>query len=1372
MAPGRKKGSARAAAAAAARQQWKVGDLVLAKMKGFPAWPAMVSEPEKWGYSSDRKKLLVYFYGTKQIAFCNYADVEAFTEEKKKSLLTKRQGKGADFVRAVDEIVDIYEKLKVQHHAKINSGDEGTMSSAGDSEASRSIFCNKSPELSSDVTNCHQAESVVLTESGDLVNPEHILASSMEVDLHNGARDTNEQTGTVSILDQLRQSHLSNTTGLTRKLRDSPLQSFTTQKRMTSFRRCRRPSGNDLYKIQNSAMAIDSNKSGGGDLIPDSGHEDLTLKQEAIEDSTHVSCDTNRISPVSSCLPLNGTTEDILTEIAPLQSEVINMNGGNILGSNCKVEYSGTGYFGVDKLNGDFLLNDKLDIVPKMGIPKKRRKPNRKQRVTCATEFAEEVNQEAEIQGEMGGNHLEPPVSPNETNERSYTADGDEHLPLVKRARVRMSKLPVPANETQNNGNSGVNDKSDTILSTDKSGKYIASPSSENTCPDSTVSSSIKETSATIPVNNGTLSPGKNRMFWNATKYQLKEIPLDAEAALPPSKRLHRALEAMSANTAEATNNIAEAPRAMECVHMDSVDSPRTSPHHPSTEGCAGSLEKSEGMQPSDSSAFQNCAARSLSSLSSDNVEVPLMTSSESKLDATPIEDFKSFSNKGYIGVGVDAKDCDGSSNFKPSNKKSLDNGLQSRPVDFIEKQENALSVQSLSLELPSSEGRYDKLFSPLRDEKSDQKMQPTKKSLDSRINNFCGDVRSSVKNSSVSYSKEGGNILPPSVPTTVLSPRITGSMTGNSSRMTKSANSSSNDGSHDRDMQDGGKEVCVDRTPKDQGASLDLTPMKNLIAAAQAKRLLARSSSFHDIGLDGKTSNNSVSPFLVHRDESSGQGTPKDSTTCRINALDGSNHLQNGRRTSNGGSHQKHFDKVPSHEDANAVLKIFEDLLSNLSRTKESIGRATRVAIDCAKYGFAGEVIDVLLQNLERELSLSRKVDLFFLVDSITQYSRSQKGGAGDVYPSLVQSVLPRLLSAAAPTGSAAFENRRQCLKVLRVWLERKALPESVVRHHMRELEYANEAPFSSTYSRRPSRTERAIDDPVREMEGMLVDEYGSNTSFQIPSFLHPNLFEDEEGSSDDEKSFEAVTPESNVEVDDDKGTTQDSTEKHRHVLEDVDGELEMEDLAPLSCTVDGNSVCQVSGGNIMFDSRYQIDQHPMVAYAPPLPEDRPPSPPPLPSSPPPLPLSPSYHNNPSGSMLAACNISNVPPVVSISLPPPNKAYHLPPPPPTVSNQFSYVQIEPQQTQSSWGNPSSSISDRFQYIRNNQRGCYYGDRGMPIQHEISERSRFSSAVPVEPSTRWSLPPRPSNYPPPATRPLQGSISRVPGAAPGYWRPG
>ena len=43
-----------------------------------------------------------------------------------------------------------------------------------------------------------------------------------------------------------------------------------------------------------------------------------------------------------------------------------------------------------------------------------------------------------------------------------------------------------------------------------------------------------------------------------------------------------------------------------------------------------------------------------------------------------------------------------------------------------------------------------------------------------------------------------------------------------------------------------------------------------------------------------------------------------------------------------------------------------------------------------------------------------------------------------------------------------------------------------------------------SSGFSlRRPSRAERAIDDPIREMEGMLVDEYGRCVFLFICAFL-----------------------------------------------------------------------------------------------------------------------------------------------------------------------------------------------------------------------------------------------------------------------------
>jgi hypothetical protein len=61
---------------------------------------------------------------------------------------------------------------------------------------------------------------------------------------------------------------------------------------------------------------------------------------------------------------------------------------------------------------------------------------------------------------------------------------------------------------------------------------------------------------------------------------------------------------------------------------------------------------------------------------------------------------------------------------------------------------------------------------------------------------------------------------------------------------------------------------------------------------------------------------------------------------------------------------------------------------------------------------------------------------------------------------------------------------------QVLKLWLERKMLSEYIIRHHIREIEIINEASFGS--SRRPSRAERALNDPLRDNEGMLVDEYG----------------------------------------------------------------------------------------------------------------------------------------------------------------------------------------------------------------------------------------------------------------------------------------
>lgn len=72
---------------------------------------------------------------------------------------------------------------------------------------------------------------------------------------------------------------------------------------------------------------------------------------------------------------------------------------------------------------------------------------------------------------------------------------------------------------------------------------------------------------------------------------------------------------------------------------------------------------------------------------------------------------------------------------------------------------------------------------------------------------------------------------------------------------------------------------------------------------------------------------------------------------------------------------------------------------------------------------------------------------------------------------------------------------------------MERRILPDSIVRHHIRDLESLSGSSSSGAYARRPLRTERAFHDPVREMEGMLVDEYGRCDFFFLLSLLYNDL-------------------------------------------------------------------------------------------------------------------------------------------------------------------------------------------------------------------------------------------------------------------------
>ncbi|GMH10906.1 hypothetical protein Nepgr_012747 [Nepenthes gracilis] len=339
---------------------------------------------------------------------------------------------------------------------------------------------------------------------------------------------------------------------------------------------------------------------------------------------------------------------------------------------------------------------------------------------------------------------------------------------------------------------------------------------------------------------------------------------------------------------------------------------------------------------------------------------------------------------------------------------------------------------------------------------------------------------------------------------------------------------------------------------------------------------------------------------------------------------------------------------------EAAVARDAFEGMIETLSRTKESIGRATRLAVDCAKYGIANEVVDLLIHKLETETSLHRRVDLFFLVDSITQCSHSQKGIAGASYIPAVQEALPRLLGAAAPPGVSARENRRQCLKVLRLWLERKILPESSLRHYMDDIRDSKDDSSSVFSLRRPSRAERAVDDPIREMEGMF-DEYGSNATFQLPGFLSSSAFDDDDEDVEDpgtscKEAVNASPMEPAYTFREAEIGIVTPNDRRHVILEDVDGELEMEedpghqkDDRLLSTSGFGIDMGQQCLERELFPATNDSTEASSTEGSPPLPLEPPPPVPSLPSSPPP----------PS------------PPPLSPSPPPP------PPPPPPLPSSF-----------------------------------------------------------------------------------------------------
>jgi hypothetical protein len=138
-----------------------------------------------------------------------------------------------------------------------------------------------------------------------------------------------------------------------------------------------------------------------------------------------------------------------------------------------------------------------------------------------------------------------------------------------------------------------------------------------------------------------------------------------------------------------------------------------------------------------------------------------------------------------------------------------------------------------------------------------------------------------------------------------------------------------------------------------DKSLSPDLMFMKESVADGHAHKF-SRSNSFMDDCLDSKVFSKSLVTITSTKEGSSGQCSPSNCMTR--SASDRVYTQQNSDMMLFDNVQSEDFNKLPGSSEANSARRSFEAFVGTLTRTKESIGRAS-LALECAKHAIAGEV-------------------------------------------------------------------------------------------------------------------------------------------------------------------------------------------------------------------------------------------------------------------------------------------------------------------------------------------------------------------------------------------------------------------------------
>ncbi|KAE9593406.1 hypothetical protein Lal_00029018 [Lupinus albus] len=1138
-----------------------LGDLVLAKVKGFPAWPAKISRPEEWDKPPDPKKYFVHFFGTKEIAFVAPVDIQAFTSEAKNKLLGRLQGKTKYFTQAVKEICAAFDGIEKRKDSGLTDDPDDSLVGSeapsfdevvGDQKDATDAVVSDAEKDNINMDNIdasleHCTERMGESDSPDLnlSVPGHpneslsvlspVIRGKLSLDAHvkkNASKSSLKGANSVNGFRQDDNEHSILTNG------SKPRKLGTSSRRNEVANDKNRNGGSTagiFFKDGNSVGGVDLSRSGetlkggkkGKHVFSSKSDSPGILKSDS---NGNTGIRDKNLLKVKTCLEVKNESQEILVD-----SEEAD-------GKNSSKQKKAQFY-----AKHNLVANEPLHAAKKV----KRTD-------------AKDVKSFGSLPKDVKN------ASPGST---AVQDKAFENLELKK----STSHLKTEKSKTSR-GQIGVVGSDDLVLDVLPGTKFHsqvhqAMPSSARVaCDEKTGKSSLR-----------LKSDANNVMIKQETRKRKAVCLVDDDDDGEPKTPVHggaaKIIKSPFVSDVKKSNN----------AHSEKSNVAQLAPRRSSDHEDIHLKQSSPQSHNDTSSTRQSLKER-------DNTVVPVNVShSPDKLDS------KQFTSKvAKLSFASPVK----SPQSIPAIKSSAERHKLSKPM---------LKVSSNTTEKKVDHG-------------------PSKS-----VRNVTSSQNQVVThNKKLTLSTEISKTTPKTLAQAVEVPSST-------------VGFKEFDAFHvDRLEVSVEEKTSVYTGSRSPGSA---KTMKHLIAAAQAKRKLTQSQCLH-LGnhsvLGGTPSPSTVQPFLSVSSNSvqaDVQGVYEHPTLASPSTNNNHSNSQNQldveeieeRRF---GSVQRGLGGSLSGGTEAAVARdAFEGMIETLSRTKESIGRATRLAIDCAKYGIANEVVELLILKLENETSFHRKVDLFFLVDSITQCSHSQKGIAGASYIPIVQAALPRLLGAAAPPGASARDNRRQCLKVLRLWLERKILPESVLRRYMDDIGVSNDETTVSLSFRRPSRAERAVDDPIREMDGMLVDEYGSNATFQLPGFFCHAFEEDEDEdelpTNSCKDTYSASPADPTPTLGESETSTVTPSDKRHCILEDVDGELEMEDVsghpkderpALFNSSDEIDLQRQGSCSHPNPTSNISVEISPTLNGSPPLPLDSPPRLPPLPSSPPPpLPLSPS---------------------------------------------------------------------------------------------------------------------------------------------------